>query len=651
MKNLFENITIDNFKVFKNSKIEFAPINILIGKNNSGKSTLMQLMKLIEISNTKSGLSKLHFSELKDLHSFNEFKTIDYNKELITLKISFEVDWFTEFQSQEEDSIIKEGLFFLELQYKKSNLNKLDGLLCSYKIYDNNNEEIYSCTLEISDNREEFSRIDVNYEKIRSWMSMFYDNKIDKLNKLKKFLGSDKTLEELFNNLNNEEATINSYILKKMFNSSTDLEDLVSDESEMDGSDREELAENQLNANNEFNDLMYNDLTPDKYEGYDTKLVNLDSDIAPRHNPNKKVKNQILSKGKFPDSYSLEMFKSIKKYELMYVYDNEDGTELSESQIKSINKIEKVFLRKPYFFKSGINIKFSNLLDGPHIGELISNIKKEGNIRLIFDRCEMSGDETCRLSEYGIFIGNIANTLLNTRSFLNDNISIDISDPDIDKEDITSFLKPIYNNPLADYQNDFVNKWLKEFTYTDDSGYKIIKEGNELKIYFNDERDSIDSYGKGLQELIYLIFNIAKQSKDKESIMLIVEPEAHLHPNFQSLLADMFNSASKLFNIKFIIESHSEYLLRKLQYLTINKDIRKGEDISKFDENGNFKEQHIFGDVIVNYFENNSDTNSTIINQIYIDKFGNLSDELGEGFIDHTPNLMIEMLKLKNKNK
>ena len=62
------------------------------------------------------------------------------------------------------------------------------------------------------------------------------------------------------------------------------------------------------------------------------------------------------------------------------------------------------------------------------------------------------------------------------------------------------------------------------------------------------------------------------------------------------------------------------------------------------------KENHIFGDVIINYFENNLDTNSTIINQIYIDEFGNLSDNLGEGFTDHTPKLMMDILKLKKKN-
>ena len=153
------------------------------------------------------------------------------------------------------------------------------------------------------------------------------------------------------------------------------------------------------------------------------------------------------------------------------------------------------------------------------------------------------------------FISNIINDLGSIPKKVIDSCIINTSDVDTIKDDMTNFLKIIYNNPLEDFQNNFVNKWLKKFTYTDDSDYEIKRVGNDLNIYFNDSITSIDSYGKGLQELIYLIFNIAKQTKDRETIMLIVEPEAHLHPNFQSLLADMFVDASKEFKIKFIIEN------------------------------------------------------------------------------------------------
>ena len=61
--------------------------------------------------------------------------------------------------------------------------------------------------------------------------------------------------------------------------------------------------------------------------------------------------------------------------------------------------------------------------------------------------------------------------------------------------------------------------------------------------------------------------------------VIIEEPEINLHPAFQSKLADMFVEAAKVFNIQFIIETHSEYLIRRLQYLTAKKDIKTDDTV------------------------------------------------------------------------
>ena len=49
------------------------------------------------------------------------------------------------------------------------------------------------------------------------------------------------------------------------------------------------------------------------------------------------------------------------------------------------------------------------------------------------------------------------------------------------------------------------------------------------------------------------------------SIVLLEQPEIHLHPSVQSGLADVFIDAVKNRNIQIIVESHSEHLLRRLQ--------------------------------------------------------------------------------------
>jgi len=49
------------------------------------------------------------------------------------------------------------------------------------------------------------------------------------------------------------------------------------------------------------------------------------------------------------------------------------------------------------------------------------------------------------------------------------------------------------------------------------------------------------------------------------SIVLLEQPEIHLHPGAASLLGDLFLDVAERRNLQLIIESHSEHLLARLQ--------------------------------------------------------------------------------------
>ena len=51
----------------------------------------------------------------------------------------------------------------------------------------------------------------------------------------------------------------------------------------------------------------------------------------------------------------------------------------------------------------------------------------------------------------------------------------------------------------------------------------------------------------------------------KGSIILLEQPEIHLHPSAQSVLADVFLHAARTRGIQIVVESHSEHLLRRIQ--------------------------------------------------------------------------------------
>jgi len=57
------------------------------------------------------------------------------------------------------------------------------------------------------------------------------------------------------------------------------------------------------------------------------------------------------------------------------------------------------------------------------------------------------------------------------------------------------------------------------------------------------------------------------------SIILLEQPEIHLHPSIQSGLADVFIDAAKNRNVQIVVESHSEHLLRRLQRRVVEQII------------------------------------------------------------------------------
>ena len=91
-----------------------------------------------------------------------------------------------------------------------------------------------------------------------------------------------------------------------------------------------------------------------------------------------------------------------------------------------------------------------------------------------------------------------------------------------------------------------------------------------LYIEHEEQRVSLADLGFGFSQLIPVFLKIIMS----KNILIIEEPEANLHPDLQSKLADILHLAVKEFPKKtFIIETHSEYLIRKLQYLTAKKEL------------------------------------------------------------------------------
>lgn len=229
---------------------------------------------------------------------------------------------------------------------------------------------------------------------------------------------------------------------------------------------------------------------------------------------------------------------------------------------------------------------------------------------------------------------NKALRVLNSRSVVDYELSTCI---DVEEE----YLKPGW----------FINKWLKKFDLGD--GIEISGDEGGIKVYLkkDNKKRLLADEGYGVTQLVSLLLiieNAIRSETDSETpikdgkpefqqiavsrpsrYICVEEPENHLHPKFQSLLADMFVEAYQKYNIHFIIETHSEYLIRKLQVMVADKENALASN-----------------DVSLNYVE--KDENGVSHNRhIGIKEDGGLCEAFGNGFYDEADGLTMELLRYK----
>ncbi len=115
---------------------------------------------------------------------------------------------------------------------------------------------------------------------------------------------------------------------------------------------------------------------------------------------------------------------------------------------------------------------------------------------------------------------------------------------------------------------EYAAYWLRELDLIDEFRVHKIVEGGNLyevlvKISPHSPEVRITDVGFGVSQILPVI--TLCYYVPKGSILIIEQPEIHLHPRVQAGLADVFIDAIEKKNVQIILESHSEHLLRRLQ--------------------------------------------------------------------------------------
>ena len=129
---------------------------------------------------------------------------------------------------------------------------------------------------------------------------------------------------------------------------------------------------------------------------------------------------------------------------------------------------------------------------------------------------------------------------------------------------------------IEDWLDEFgIGKSLKVLPYNGDN-YRVVIFDDENPEITSEKRKGypggIDLTDKGMGsiQLVILLLRLAtliRKYNGQQLTILLEEPEQNLHPALQSKLADLVNTVNKDFRVRFIIETHSEYLVRHTQVL------------------------------------------------------------------------------------
>ena len=662
MNNNHIKLGLENFRIFSDyHEFDFAPFTILTGPNNSGKSTLHRALYMMASSFKKDDrgrldIEKLSFNEISD--KIGDFETnISYDSDKQKILVSFI------FRSDLIDKMVDVTLVYKLLEVSKN--GHLTEII--FHLVDNENKYLlFSLNATPHWHYHSFNistmRLILNVLKEKGARQEMILKLCEKLMDEKYILTSEEkeNIEELKNEgfiLNPGDDLVNrndavdisepndwdvydlanrrrhpySHEYRKAFEYySTPFEELTFNSAVLQKLDKMNYfndSEQYLKTNNEDVEKLVSLLVKEgiyttsreefieKYKDFENELIiavlkrinslissavaQIDGEIYfPFEVLNDMIERTIGEKTSSPWNVSINYFDNQSEL-INYIIENEEWSVQRLSDIRKNKKIGEGGLLSKSMNGS---LYFLNLIWKEFISNLdtfISNTQL-----LLFDvslKRHLLFDESTKF-----------------------------------QSTLTKYAKRRFSGRKDEDNNKFIKRWLKEFHLGTSVEVEKIMAGKEVigAEFFLKKKNRkvpLGDNGMGTNQLLLLILQIA--TSPHNSRFLLEEPEASLHPAFQSQLAEMFIDAHKTFGHTFVIETHSEYLIRKLQFLTAKKTVEPDDTRIYYFHHPDFVPK-----------------GEKMVKQLTIRPDGMLDGTFGKGFVDEADSIALELYRMQ-RNK
>jgi energy-coupling factor transporter ATP-binding protein EcfA2 len=139
----------------------------------------------------------------------------------------------------------------------------------------------------------------------------------------------------------------------------------------------------------------------------------------------------------------------------------------------------------------------------------------------------------------------------------------------------------------GDEQNYIVNgvsQWLARMKVADKLEVRQQGRSNryELIVHRGGVACNLRDVGIGVSQVLPVL--VVAYFAPPGSTIVLEEPEIHLHPLAQSVLAELFVNISQTRKVQFIVETHSEHLFRRMQTLIARQEVKPDDTAMYFVE-------------------------------------------------------------------